>query len=456
MSQSNNTPLISTVIRPSIENTRALSREEMARLKDNSSEVKDRLRACALAILAVDSEPVDDPQALLKQHEGFDLDLHQNDQGISIELHNAPASAFVDGHIIRNTGDMLFSALRDLSRKPNGANSTEEIFDMLREAGLFRTESYAGHQQGYNQGTVVCWGGHAIHAGEYDYTKEVGYRLGLRGLNICTGCGPGAMKGPMKGAAISHSKQRIRNGQYIGLTEPGIIASESPNPIVNNLVILPDIEKRLEAFVRLGHAFIVFPGGVGTAEEILYLLGILLDPANQNLPFPLTITGPASAKAWLASIDEFIRGTIGTEASKRYRLIAGDPEEVAKHTLAGITQVKQNRLAIQNAMYFNWKLAINQDFQHPFEATHANMSQLQISKDLPAQTLAANLRRAFSGIVAGNVKPEGILAVKQQGKFQIHGDPGIMHQMDNLLRSFMADGRMKLQGEYNPCYEIVG
>ena len=100
----------------------------------------------------------------------------------------------------------------------------------------------------------------------------------LRGVNICTGCGPGAMKGPMKGAAVGHSKQRIRAGRYIGLTEPGIIAAEPPNPIVSELVILPDMEKRLEAFVRIAHSIIVFPGGVGTLEEILYLLGILLHP----------------------------------------------------------------------------------------------------------------------------------------------------------------------------------
>lgn len=58
------------------------------------------------------------------------------------------------------------------------------------------------------------------------------------------------MKGPMKGATISHAKQRLTGGRYLGLTEPGIIAAEAPNPIVNELVILPDIEKRLEAFVR--------------------------------------------------------------------------------------------------------------------------------------------------------------------------------------------------------------
>ena len=60
---------------------------------------------------------------------------------------------------------------------------------------------------------------------------------------------------------------------------------------------MPDIEKRLEAFVRLGHGIIVFPGGVGTAEEILYLLGILLDPENADLPFPLILTGPRESAA---------------------------------------------------------------------------------------------------------------------------------------------------------------
>ena len=72
----------------------------------------------------------------------------------------------------------------------------------------------------------------------------------------------------------------LTGGRYLGISEPGIIAAESPNPIVNDLVIMPDIEKRLEAFVRTGHGIIVFPGGAGTAEEILYILGILLHPDN--------------------------------------------------------------------------------------------------------------------------------------------------------------------------------
>src|SRR5690606_18898049 len=112
----------------------------------------------------------------------------------------------------------------------------------------------------------------------------------------------------------SHTKQRIVGGRYLGLTEPGIIAAEAPNPIVNELVILPDIEKRLEAFVRVGHGIIIFPGGAGTAEEFLYLLGILMHPDNADLPFPLILTGPQDAAAYLQQLHAFIGDTLGEAA----------------------------------------------------------------------------------------------------------------------------------------------
>ncbi|MDI8746197.1 hypothetical protein MJM83_29185, partial [Salmonella enterica subsp. enterica serovar Montevideo] len=49
---------------------------------------------------------------------------------------------------------------------------------------------------------VVCWGGHSINENEYLYARRVGTQLGLRELNICTGCGPGAMEGTSPGYAI--------------------------------------------------------------------------------------------------------------------------------------------------------------------------------------------------------------------------------------------------------------
>jgi pyrimidine/purine-5'-nucleotide nucleosidase len=69
--------------------------------------------------------------------------------------------------------------------------------------------------------------------------------------------------------------------------------------------------------------------------------------------------------------------------------------------------------------------------------------------------LAADLRRAFSGIVAGNVKEEGMRRVEARSPFDIHGDGAMMEALDTLLRAFVAQRRMKIAGECRPCYRVV-
>lgn len=437
-----------------------LSQDEVNRLKCTAENGQyDLLRGCALAVLNCGSH-TDDSKAVLEQHKQFDIEVLQQDRGVKLKLTQAPETAFVEGEMIRGIREHLSAVLRDIvyvsneiqhSKRFNLHDTdgiTNAIFHILRNARALKPNR--------KPNLVVCWGGHSISREEYRYTKEVGHELGLRAMNICTGCGPGAMKGPMKGANLAHAKQRISNGRYLGISEPGIIAAESPNPIVNELVILPDIEKRLEAFVRIGHGIIVFPGGAGTAEEILYLLGILLNPENDTLPFPVIFTGPASSKAYWQKIDQFIGLTLGEKAQKRYQIIVDDPAAVAKTMQTGIVEVESFRRAQNDAFYFNWRLKISEAFQMPFEPSHENMAGLNIHLEQPPHELAANLRRVFSGIVAGNVKAPGIIAIEKYGPFQINGSPEIMAPLDELLKSFVQQQRMKLPGTvYNPCYEIV-
>jgi len=437
-----------------------LSKAEMNKLLDTSQGgLYSLFRNCSLAVLNCGSF-LDDGKELLERYPDFSISVLQEERGIKLELKNAPAIAFVDDVMIKGISEHLFAVLRDVIFVSNELNSSSKfdlessegvsnaVFHILRNANILRPR--------IEPNLVVCWGGHSIVREEYDYTKEVGYQLGLRGLDICTGCGPGAMKGPMKGATIGHSKQRITDGQYLGITEPGIIAAESPNPIVNDLVILPDIEKRLEAFVRTGHGIVVFPGGAGTAEEILYILGILLHPDNADMPFPLFFTGPASAEAYFKQINQFIIDTLGIEVQHRYKIIMDDPDKLAREMSKGIQRVREYRKQHGDAYYFNWKLSIDSQFQQPFDPTHENMRNLSLHKDQPHHDLAANLRRAFSGVVAGNVKDEGIRAIEKHGHFEIKGDPSIMEPMDALLKAFVDQHRMKLPGkEYIPCYKII-
>ena len=248
----------------------------------------------------------------------------------------------------------------------------------------------------------------------------------------------------------------IRDSRYIGLTEPGIIAAESPNPMVNELIIMPDIEKRLEAFVRLGHAFIVFPGGVGTAEEILYLLGILLHPKNDELKVPLIFSGPTSAKAYFEQIDAFIGATLGAKAQAKYEIIIDNPSAVAIAIKAHMEEVVEHRQKAGDAYHYNWQLHIEEDFQHPFIPTHDNMANLKLAANLPTASLESNLRKAMSGIVAGNVKTFGLEQIRLHGPFQLKAEAEMLDKLDVLLKSFVAQDRMKLPGsqDYKPCYQV--
>ncbi len=452
--------LIDARITPT-EHLHLLSQLEVNKLLDSSKTGLYKLyRQCSLAVIS-HGNYTDDAKELLERHKAFEIEIIQQDRGLKLEVRGAPADAFVDGKMIKGINEHLFSVLRDIIysyesiiENPkfdlnDSDGITNAVFHIVRNANILRSRD--------KPQLVVCWGGHSISRTEYDYTKEVGYQIGLRGQDICTGCGPGAMKGPMKGATFGHAKQRIKDGQYLGMTEPGIIAAESPNPIVNDLVIMPDIEKRLEAFVRVGHGIIVFPGGAGTTEEILYILGILMHPKNAYLPFPLIFTAPESSRKYFEQIDEFIGATLGESAQKHYEIIIDDPQLVAQKMKSGIKKVKEFRREHSDAYYYNWLLKIDHDFQQTFEPSHENMANLNLQKDQPPHKLAANLRRAFSGIVSGNVKDDGIRAIEKHGLFEISGDKDIMAKMDTLLASFVKQSRMKLPSDipYKPCYKIV-
>tara|TARA_R110000823_G_scaffold132777_3_gene261193 strand:+ start:25186 stop:26508 length:1323 start_codon:yes stop_codon:yes gene_type:complete len=437
-----------------------LSQLEMASLANTDEGVHALFRRCALAILNSGSA-TDDAHAIFDAYADFDIHAVPEPWGLQLRVFNAPAQAFVDGRMLQAIRSHLFSALRDIVYVHHklvnqqrfdldtGVGITDAVFRILRNASIFRSD--------LPPRLVVCWGGHSIPRDEYEYTKEVGYELGLREFDIATGCGPGAMKGPMKGAAIGHAKQFHKAGRFVGITEPDIIAAEPPNPLVNELVIMPDIEKRLEAFVRLAHAVVVFPGGVGTLEEILYILGVKSNPRNADQTLPLLLAAAEDQAGYLHDVDAFLRDVLGDDIARHYQIVIGDPPKVAQRVKREIEQVREQRVQARESFSYNWGLFIEEDLQRPFHPTHASMQALSLYREQPLHILIAELRRAFSGITAGNVKDFGVRAVLEHGPFQLRGDPDIIGQLGALLQKLVSQGRMRLDTrDYVPCFELAG
>ncbi len=435
----------------------------------SQGELYDLYRNCSLAVLN-SGNLTDNSKELLENYKNFEIDVVRNERGLKLELINPPDSAIVDGQVIKTLQKHLYSVLRDIvqvnslrdsiaemcaNATPEGGNILDQgtiitniIFHILRAANAVRADQ--------KPSLAVCWGGHSIPQDEYAYAYQVGRNLGLRGIDICTGCGPGIMEAPMRGTLDGHALQdNAENSDRIGLTEPSIIAAEPPNPFVSNLVIMPDIEKRLEAFVRLGHVLIVFPGGPGTAEELLYILGIKLCHQNRHNPVPIILTGNENSRPYFEAINDFLIHCFGEDITRHYEIIINDAKAVAEKVAQGLETVHAHRTLIHESYCYNWSLFIPPELQTPFDVNHESMAALNLCQDQEPYLLAANLRRAFSGIVTGNVKEKGIKLVAAKGPFKLHGDREIVDYMGKLMRDFIAQGRILLsQREYTPCYEF--
>lgn len=424
-------------------------------------ELYELYRNCSLAVL--NSGNITDNSAdLLENSKDFEINIIRNERGLKLELVNPPESAIVDGIVIKKLRNHLYSVLRDIIQLTNLSSLlnasvksqfddesdyiTHLIFIILRNAQVLKA--------GAKPNIAVCWGGHSICKEEYDYAYKVGFEMGLRYIDICTGCGPGVMEAPMKGSLQGYSQQCSQERcRLIGLTEPSIIAAEPPNTMVDDLIILPDIEKRLEAFVRLGHTLIIFPGGPGTAEELLYILSIKLHPENKHNYIPLILTGNKQSEEYFKALEDFLITCFGKEITRYYDLIIDDPVAVANKVKKNNESVFDHRTITHDSYCFNWTMKIPYELQIANTVTHEFMSSLNLTKEQEDWKLAANLRSAFSGIVAGNVKDYGIQAVKKNGPFVLHGDKMIIDELGKLLENFIKQHRILLsQKEYKPCY----
>ncbi|MCF7846438.1 MAG: nucleotide 5'-monophosphate nucleosidase PpnN [Candidatus Peribacteraceae bacterium] len=442
----------------------------------SDTEVQETLRHCILAVLAV-SIKSDDFREVQKKYSDFSCQLRHEGDFLVVDLFNFPEEEIlVDGQIKPSVHDRILSVVRDIvffrreieQHQELGLQTTELVYKFLKGARIIEEGRRVPDR-------VVCFGGHSINREEFEYTKEVGNELGQRGIEITTGSGSSAMEGPMRGAAAAYVEQKHDcQNSFPGFTEVGIIMSEKPNSIVNKLIVFPDIEKRLEAFVRANHAAVFFPGGTGTMEELMYLLAIMMRPENKDcdLPIVLTARGESGAEYW-RQIHAFVGKVFGPEAQSKYQIVIdvdsaeeereedgmhyihNAPKYIGKNLKAKIKALRKKRKSQGGDRDFNWQIKIPEVLQEKFEPTHENVADLRVSQNQEVFDRIVEFRKIFSAIVAGNVKPDGVAAIAKHGKFRINVDPSYAEDLAELLQDFADDQRMKISGVYDPCYEVL-
>lgn len=134
---------------------------------------------------------------------------------------------------------------------------------------------------------VSIFGSSRIRRGDpiYEEVKKLSMELARMGVDIVTGGGPGLMEAANSGAIEGQIESRSRSyGLAIHLP-----SEEQANPFVDKVFRHRTFFSRLHHFVRLSSAFIVFPGGIGTALE-LFMVWQLLQVKHMK-EHPLILVG---------------------------------------------------------------------------------------------------------------------------------------------------------------------
>ncbi len=112
-----------------------LAEVEVSKLLDTSQGgIYETFRNCSLAVLNCGNH-LDDGKELLERYRAFDIRVIQQARGLKLEVKNAPASAFVDGKMIKGISEHLFAVLRDVVYASNEIMDSPN-FDLKTEAGV--------------------------------------------------------------------------------------------------------------------------------------------------------------------------------------------------------------------------------------------------------------------------------------------------------------------------------
>jgi uncharacterized protein (TIGR00730 family) len=161
---------------------------------------------------------------------------------------------------------------------------------------------------------------------EYKLTRRVAKMIARRGVTVITGGGPGIMEAGNRGA---HDAGGVSVGLNIDLP-----AEQDPNPYINKLINFRYFFARKYMFLYHSMAFIIFPGGFGTMDELFESLTLIQTERHPH--FPVILVDSEYWGGLISWIEKTMlaRGYIADEDMKLFTL-ADTAEEIVAAALAG-------------------------------------------------------------------------------------------------------------------------
>jgi uncharacterized protein (TIGR00730 family) len=164
------------------------------------------------------------------------------------------------------------------------------------------------------------------HEKQYQDAVDLARRLGEAGFAIITGGGPGIMRAGNEGA-------RAAGARSIGLNIE-LPFEQHVNPFVDEEIDFRYFFVRKTMLVKYAQAFVIFPGGFGTMDELFEALTLVQTGKIHDFPVVLFDTAYWSGLLdWLRSTMQK-EGKIGT-SDLDLLLVTDDPEEAVQHVLGG-------------------------------------------------------------------------------------------------------------------------
>jgi uncharacterized protein (TIGR00730 family) len=159
----------------------------------------------------------------------------------------------------------------------------------------------------------------------YEAAQETARLLAEAGFAIITGAGPGIMEAANKGA-------RLGKGRSIGCNIE-LPFEQGANPYVDTLINFRYFFVRKTMFVKYSMAFIIFPGGFGTLDELFEALTLI--QTGKIYQFPVIMFGRhywAGLIRWLQS--RVLQERKISPGDMDLMLLTDDPVEAANAVIA--------------------------------------------------------------------------------------------------------------------------